>query len=413
MKKLLWGVSVLIIIFPLLSRAQTCGTTNIALGKPVVVSNEFEWRPGQGAVDGNVTDGWHTLVVDSAYIYLDLGISYTICKTKLYWGGDGRGKDYQLQTSTDAINWTTIATRTDNSAVVDSFQASGTGRFVRLYMTSKVVSWSGYQLYEIQIFNNLSNAKPSVVLTAPANNYKTFSGNNVKLTATATDSDGSISKVEFYQDSTKVGESTTAPFAFTLYNVQPGSFVLKAKAFDNTNADSMSAPITITVAPANRWGTSGNAGTVPDSNFIGTTDNKKLVFKVNNSKKLIIQPNGFVGIGVESIADSTAKLGVEGTIYARRIKITQDSWADYVFDDNYALMSLPNLAAFIRQHRHLPDMPTTSEVTMQGTDIAQIQELLLRKVEELTLYVLNQSAELKMQQQKMRLLEKQVKHSRK
>ncbi|MFN8321643.1 MAG: hypothetical protein U0T74_03190 [Chitinophagales bacterium] len=64
------------------------------------------------------------------------------------------------------------------------------------------------------------------------------------------------------------------------------------------------------------------------------------------------------------------------------------SWCDYVFDKNYPLRSLNDLEQYIHTNRHLPEIPSTQEVMTQGNDLGAMDAKLLKKVEELTLYVL-------------------------
>ena len=73
----------------------------------------------------------------------------------------------------------------------------------------------------------------------------------VKLAATATDSDGSVTKVDFYQGSSLIGTATAAPYAFTWSNVAAGSYSLTAKATDNVGGTSTSAAVTILVNATN------------------------------------------------------------------------------------------------------------------------------------------------------------------
>jgi len=117
--------------------------------------------------------------------------------------------------------------------------------------------------------------------------------------------------------------------------------------------------------------------------------------------------NGNVGIGTTT--PGSFKLAVEGTIGARKIQVTQNAWADYVFDDNYKLRSLSEVENYINQNKHLPDVPSAKEVTTNGIDLGDNQAMLLKKIEELTLYTIGQDKKLKEQDNKMTLLENQVK----
>lgn len=387
--------------------AQTCGTTNVALNRPVTVSNEDQYHVGAQAVDGNFSNAWFA-TGDTNFIYVDLGQSYPICKIKINWFSNGRGKDYLAEVSTDATNWTTIFTRTNNTSTSDSMNVTGTGRYVRIYVTAKVNTWSGLEMAELRIYNSLAgNTKPSVSLTAPANNASFFSGSNITLTATASDPDGTVTKVEFYQGTEKIGESVSSPYTFAWNNVQAGSYTLTARAYDNSNADSISVAKNITVNPTTRWSLLGNAGTSPATSFLGTTDSVRLVFRANSIEHMTILPNGFVGIGTDSMPDPTARLGVNGPIFATKLKITQSGWADYVFNKDYKLPTLLEVEAHIKKHRHLPGVPSASEVIGRQVDVGDMQEILLKKIEELTLYVIEQQKQIEELHEKLKTRAKQ------
>ncbi len=120
---------------------------------------------------------------------------------------------------------------------------------------------------------------------------------------------------------------------------------------------------------------------------------------------------GFIGIGTSTNpapSDAQLKLAVKGAIYAQKLKITQTGWADYVFKNNYQLPSLNEVEAFINKHQHLPDVPTASEVEQNGIDIGNNQVLLLKKIEELTLYAIDQNKKIYELQQQVEALKKRM-----
>jgi hypothetical protein len=90
------------------------------------------------------------------------------------------------------------------------------------------------------------DAAPSVSITSPANGAA-LNATSVPISALASDSDGSISKVEFFQGSTKLGEDTTAPYGLDWNNVAAGSYVLTAVATDNLGRATVSSPVTIAI----------------------------------------------------------------------------------------------------------------------------------------------------------------------
>ena len=84
------------------------------------------------------------------------------------------------------------------------------------------------------------------------------------------------------------------------------------------------------------------------------------------------------------------QLNKNGTLLSRKVRVDMQNWADYVFLDDYVLMDLDSLAQFIAQNKHLPNIPTTDSVVAEGVDLGEMNRLLLQKVEELTLYILQE-----------------------
>lgn len=122
--------------------------------------------------------------------------------------------------------------------------------------------------------------------------------------------------------------------------------------------------------------------------------------------KMAILGNGNIGIGTVS---PSAKLSVNGDIVAKKLTITQTGWSDYVFEKEYKLRSLQNLETFIKEKKHLPEVPAASEVEMKGVNVADMQALLLKKVEELTLYVIAQGKKIEELQQRSTSQQKEIK----
>jgi len=87
----------------------------------------------------------------------------------------------------------------------------------------------------------------------------------------------------------------------------------------------------------------------------------------------------------------TSKLAVEGTISTRKIKVTQGTWADHVFNKDYELPSLAFLEKYVEDNHHLPDVPTESGVKANGLDLGEMNKVLLQKIEELTLYLIQEN----------------------
>ncbi len=96
-----------------------------------------------------------------------------------------------------------------------------------------------------------SNAAPTVTLTQPSNGATFTAPATVNLAATASDADGTVTKVEFFNGTTKLGEDTTAPYSFTWSGVAAGTYTLTARATDNLGGVTTSASSSITVSSPN------------------------------------------------------------------------------------------------------------------------------------------------------------------
>jgi hypothetical protein len=134
------------------------------------------------------------------------------------------------------------------------------------------------------------------------------------------------------------------------------------------------------------WALGGN--NVASATKLGNTSAQDLLITTDNQTRILVNANGTVGIGTTQINENY-KLFVEGSIRARKIRVDPAAWPDYVFDQQYKLPSLAEVAQFIQQHHHLPDMPPAAEVEKNGLDLGDNQALLLKKIEELTLYIID------------------------
>lgn len=107
----------------------------------------------------------------------------------------------------------------------------------------------------------------------------------------------------------------------------------------------------------------------------------------NNAREnaLYFSSDGNVGIGTTSPASD---LAVNGKITCKEVEVTLDGWPDYVFEKDYNLMSLYDLEKFITTNKHLPGIPSENEMIKNGMSIGATNKMLMEKVEELTLHVI-------------------------
>ncbi|WP_212000335.1 hypothetical protein [Chitinophaga sp. HK235] len=116
--------------------------------------------------------------------------------------------------------------------------------------------------------------------------------------------------------------------------------------------------------------------------------------------------SGNVGIGAYN---PQSKLAVAGTITAHRVRVTTNpaDWPDYVFHENYSLPSLQAVKQYVNTHKHLPDIPSAGEVEKNGQDLGEMNKQLLKKVEELTLYIIQQQEQITALNERLKKVEKQ------
>lgn len=123
----------------------------------------------------------------------------------------------------------------------------------------------------------------------------------------------------------------------------------------------------------------------------------------NNPLAYFRKSDGFVGIGT---TNPDAKLSVKGQVHAQEVKvdIIGSVAPDYVFAEGYKLPSLDEVKAYIDKHQHLPEVPSAKELEANGINVGEMNLLLLRKIEELTLYVIDLKKQNDVQQEEINRL---------
>ncbi len=122
------------------------------------------------------------------------------------------------------------------------------------------------------------------------------------------------------------------------------------------------------------------------------------VWSLNNNVASTAATSVVIGSGITIPANNPYSLYVSKGILTERMRVAVSGsafWADYVFNKKYRLPSLEKVSQFIAENKHLPDVPSADEVAKNGIDFVEMQATLLRKIEELTLYVIKQEKEVK------------------
>ncbi len=122
------------------------------------------------------------------------------------------------------------------------------GTFVitaKAYDTDEGVTTS--QAVTVNVLPSPDNAPPTVRITSPSNNATVYRFLGTAINANASDSDGTVVKVEFYSGSTLLGTDTSAPYSFVWKPTIRGTFTLTARAYDDNGAVTTSTPVTVRV----------------------------------------------------------------------------------------------------------------------------------------------------------------------
>jgi len=149
------------------------------------------------------------------------------------------------------------------------------------------------------------------------------------------------------------------------------------------------------------WYTHDNAG---EHGFTVSHQGERKVYLNTNGNSYFI--GGNVGIGTNNPG---VKLDVIGTIRAQEVKVCLNQGCDFVFKSDYKLMYLNELENFVKTNQHLPEIAPEKEMVENGVNMKELQMKLLQKIEELTLYAIEQNKKLEQQNEKITALENEMK----
>lgn len=139
--------------------------------------------------------------------------------------------------------------------------------------------------------------------------------------------------------------------------------------------------------------------------WIGTQSNHGFHLGTNNSSALFIDAdrNLYVDVPHDDVSKIRAELKTKYRLFVKKGILSEDyaiapksSWSDFVFDKNYNLPTIHEVDDFIQKNNHLPDVPTAKQVAEEGYSQHDMNQILLKKIEELTLYTIQQQKEIEL-----------------
>lgn len=254
--------------------------------------------------------------------------------------------------------------------------------FVNTLPTTDIADISG-----ISIVDNGVPPSATVSITSPANGA-TLTQGNITVSANASISSGSITAVQFFAGATSIGTSPTSPYSVTWANAAPATYSLTAVATDNLGRTVTSSAVSVTIQASGGGGggTGGGNWLFSNGTLYDSTDN--VAIGTNNTKGYRFAVNG-TGIFTKVLVKPLA------------------SWPDYVFRKEYVLPGLDDVEAYVRTHHHLQGIASEEEVR-SGIDVGAQQTALLKKMEEMMLYLIRENKSLREQNERLEAQQKEI-----
>ncbi|MEM7297244.1 MAG: hypothetical protein AAF391_03140 [Bacteroidota bacterium] len=265
---------------------------------------------------------------------------------------------------------------------------------IEAYFDRAISSSASLRLYHIEgytsgfnLFSGTLSAGAGNVLKETKDIYQTTEIENTFRTR------GSL----FVEDNVSIGSETTNQ-KLEIFNPNAFNINMEAQSQDHISLSS-NDPGNGNYFGGITWKSSGRRRAAiaatrehNDSDYVGIafftrgTDGPGPIYE-----SMRITRNGNVGIGTTTPSN---KLEVNGTIRSKEVKVEASPWPDYVFKDSYKLPSLKEVKSYINKNKHLPDVPSAKEVESDGVKLGEMNAILLKKIEELTLYQIQLMEEL-------------------
>nr|WP_299384850.1 malectin domain-containing carbohydrate-binding protein [Allomuricauda sp.] len=318
---------------------------------------------------------------------------------EIYYGATGGGSggvgtrvfDVILEGSLVLDNYDIIADVGSEAPVVKTFDVAVTDGILNLYLTSEDedggVNYPKIAAFGIVDLSTIETEPPS----QPQLSYATTS-TSINLNWSATDNVG-VTGYTLKLDGQEVNltPATTTSHQFTGLTANT-DYQISINAYDAAGNIGLATLLTLTTDGSS--GSSGSSG----GGTVWTETSGDIYYTTGN-----------VGIGTSTIP-TAYRLAVNGKIISEEIKVQlQSTWPDYVFEEGYDLPSLKEIQKYIGTNGHLPNIPTAEEVKEKGIEVGEMNRLLLEKIEQLTLYVIQLKNENNVQQEEIEKLKSKSK----
>ena len=120
----------------------------------------------------------------------------------------------------------------------------------------------------------------------------------------------------------------------------------------------------------------------------------------------VVRSDGKIGIGTETFTEEI--LAINGSVRTKEVKVEVVNWPDYVFKKSYKLLTLQETQNFIKENGHLPDMPSAVDIEMNGQNLGEMNAKLVKKIEELTLHLIEKDRQLRIEKSRNDLQQRQI-----
>lgn len=285
----------------------------------------------------------------------------------------GQASTFTKIVCNDVQNWDATRVYTSGNEVVYNGKRFSANWWNQGTAPSTATPWEAWQLIGNCVYSNMTLSTTSLssftTTVGTASSNQSFIVNGTEL----------------------IGQIIiTAPSQFEISLQSNTNFVSSIALSPDANNAVVNQTIYVRYNPFSNGTTSGTIivqtnGLAPLTvNVTGTAQSPWLVSNTTLYNNTALQQ---VGIGTSTVPSGFI-LGVNGNIIAKGVKVTVSGWPDYVFKSDYKLMSLSEVEQYIKKTSHLPNVPSEEEIKKDGVDVGEMNKILLHKIEEMTLYMI-------------------------